>query len=235
MINELTTLIRLAGEAVLRIVTWPGEQVLAYVADLIPGLVETLTLHPGNSPLLYAVSLTAWLLLFLFVRGVVRFVHNVLRVIERIKTYIRFRMSMAMRFGKRRVDGLSRAFRIWRHPEEAETPHIEFDDQDIVVLDAIVARGPGFAVSAPELTEQLELRPSQVQRSLDKLCESALLQPVIGSTDGYDNYGVTPIGQAFLQSWLRQTSPKNVPRPKPQIKEPKPDREYIPDGLHLSG
>ena len=233
MINELTTLIRLAGEGVLRIITWPGEWLLRYVADVVPGVVETLTLDPDNSALLYAVSLLAWLILFLFVRGVFGFVHNVLRLVDRIRTFIRFRVSMAMTFGKRRVDSLSSAFRIWRHPEEAETPHVEFEDQDIAVLDAIIARGPGFAVSAPELTEQLELRPSQVQRSLDKLCDSSLLQSKIGSTDGYDNYGVTPIGEAFMQSWLRQSNPAVM---KPARKSPPARKDdYIPDGLHLRG
>ena len=233
MINELTTLIRLAAEAVLRIIAWPAEQILTYLAEYVPGIVETLALHPGNGLLLYAVALMSWLLVFLLLRGVVRFANNVLRMIERMKTFVRFRMSMAVKFGKRRVHILSSAFRIWRHPEEAETPHIEFGDQDIAVLDAIVARGPGFAVSAPELTEQLELRPSQVQRSLDKLCDSALLQSVIGSTDGYDNYSVTPIGEAFMHSWLRQTSPK-APPPKKK-REPETTRDFIPDGLHLSG
>lgn len=233
MINELTTLIRLAGEGVLRIITWPGELALAYVADLIPGVVETLVLQPGNSALLYAVSLLAWLLLFLFVRGVFRFVHNLVRLFGRIRTFIRFRLSMAVMFGKRRIDGLSAALRIWRHPEEAETPHVEFEDQDLAVLDAVLARGPGFAVSAPELTEQMKLRPSQVQRSLDKLRDNALLQLVIGSTDGYDNYGVTPIGAAFMQSWLRQSNPGFIR--KTTKRTAVPDDDYIPDGLHLQG
>lgn len=233
MITELITLLRLAAEAILRIVSWPGEWVLTQVAAFVPGVSETLALNPGNSPLLIAVSLLAWLVLFLFVRAVIVFVQNIFRLIDRIKTFVRFRLSMAMMFSKRRIDSLSDIFRIWRHPEEAETPHVEFEDQDIAVLDAIIARGPGFAVSAPELTEQMKLRPSQVQRSLDKLCDSALLQSVIGSTDGYDNYGVTPIGEAFMQSLMRQTSPKAPPRPRKQ--EPKTGQGFIPDRLHLGG
>lgn len=233
MITELMTLFRLAADAILQIVTWPGTRVLDHVADLVPGVGEMLALNPENGPLLYALSLLAWLILFLLFRGVIRFVHNVLRLLERMKTFVRFRLSMAMMFGRRRVDHLSHAFRIWRHPEEAETPHVEFDNQDIAVLDAIITRGPGFAVSAPELTKQLALRPSQVQRSLEKLCENVLLQSVIGSTDGYENYRVTPIGEAFLRSWLRQTSPHSLAPPPRE--EPKRDQEYIPDGMHLSG
>ena len=233
MINDLTTFVRFAGEAVLPVFIWPGEQMLVYLADVVPGMVETLTLHPANVPLLYAVSLAAWLALFLFVRGIVRIIHNTLRLLERLNRFIRFRMSLAMVFAKRRVDSLSTAFRIWRHPEEAETPHVEFDNRDIAVLDAIIARGPGYAVAAPELAEQLAVRPSQAQRSLETLCENLLLESVIGSTDGFDNYRVTAIGEAFLRSWLRQTSPHALSQPA--RKEPTPEPAFIPDGLHLRG
>jgi len=232
MISELTTHIRLAGETMFRFILWPGEWLLAHVADIAPGVAEAFALHPGNTPLLYAVSLLVWLAVIHFIRSVVRFVQNILRLFDRVRTFLRFRMSMAMTFGKRRVDGLYNALRIWRHPEEAETPHVVFESLDIAVLDAITARGTGFAVSAPELAEQMGLRPSQAQQSLDKLCSNFLLQRVIGSTDGYDNYGITSIGDAFMQSWLRQTSPNK--RPRPIRPEPKSEQGFIPDGLHLS-
>ena len=234
MIDDLIAHTRIAGESMLGIMTWPGEQVLTFVADVVPDTLDMLTLHPDNSPLLYAVSLLAWLLALWFVRAVVGFVRNAFRMFGRIGNFIRFRMSMAMTFGKRRVHSLSRAFRAWRHPEEVETPHVEFEERDIAVLDAVVSLGPGFAVSAPELTEQMGLRPAQIQQSLDKLCDSSLLQAVIGSTDGFGNYGVTPIGEAFLQSWFRQTAPKRPQaRKTPQAK--KTPEGFIPDGLHLRG
>jgi DNA-binding MarR family transcriptional regulator len=233
MINELTALFRLAGSKLLNIVLWPGDWLLAHLAELVPGVAETLALSSGNSPLLFAVSLLAWLILFFVLRGIVRFLHNTFRIFERIRRFARFRLSMALMFGRRRIDRLSDAFRMWGQTEEPETPHVVFEDRDVTVLDAIIARGPGFTLSAPELTEQLELRPSQVQRSMEKLHDSSLLQSVIGSTDGYDNYRVTPIGEAFMQSWLRQTAPGQIVRPKRRTIEI--EENFIPDGLHLKG
>jgi len=233
MINELTTLIRLAGSKLLNIVSWPGDWLLAHLAELVPGIAKTLALSSGNSPLLFAVSLLVWLILFLALRGIVRFLHNTFRIFERIRHFTRFRLSMALMFGRRRMNRLSGAFRMWGHTEEPETPHVAFEDRDITVLDAIIARGPGFTLSAPELTEQLELRPSQVQRSLEKLRDSSLLQSVIGSTDGFDNYRITPIGEAFMQSWLRQTAPGQIARPRRQAIAV--EDSFIPDGLHLKG
>ena len=81
---------------------------------------------------------------------------------------------------------------------------IEFHDLDIAVLRSASARGPGHAVSAPDLAEKFTLRPAQVQRSLDKLNKNKMLCSVIGSTDGYDNYRLTESGSAFVAMLQRQ-------------------------------
>jgi RIO-like serine/threonine protein kinase len=81
---------------------------------------------------------------------------------------------------------------------------IEFDDIDLAVLRTASAQGPGFALSAPELAEKFTMRPAQVQRSLDRLRQNKMLDSVIGSTDGYDNYRLTDSGFAFLAMLQRQ-------------------------------
>jgi len=81
---------------------------------------------------------------------------------------------------------------------------VEFDRLDLAIMKSAAAKGPGFALSAPELAEQFSLRPAVVQRSLDKLCSNAMINIVIGSTDGYDNYRLTDSGSAFVAMWERQ-------------------------------
>ena len=62
----------------------------------------------------------------------------------------------------------------------------------------------GMAISAPEVAEEFKLRPSQVQRSVDKLRRNNMLDAVIGSTDGYDNVRLSPSGATFVAMWQRQ-------------------------------
>ena len=83
-------------------------------------------------------------------------------------------------------------------------PEIDFDDLDLAVLRSAAARGPGLAMSAPEIAEKFKLRPSQVQRSIDKLRQSKMLDIVIGTTDGYENFRLSPSGATFVAMWQRQ-------------------------------
>ncbi len=81
---------------------------------------------------------------------------------------------------------------------------VEFDNLDLAVLRSAAARGPGVMLSAPQLAEQIRMRPAQVQRSLDKLSKNKMLDYVIGSTDGSDNYRLTDSGATFVGMWQRQ-------------------------------
>lgn len=85
-------------------------------------------------------------------------------------------------------------------------PQIEFDDLDIAVMKIAATLGPGFAINAPELADRFRMRPAQVQRSLEKLSDNKMLDHVIGSEDGFDNYRLTQLGNAFMSTWARQAS-----------------------------
>jgi hypothetical protein len=61
-----------------------------------------------------------------------------------------------------------------------------------------------MALSAPEIAEKFKLRPSQVQRSIDKLRRSRMLDTVIGTTDGFGNVRLSPSGATFVAMWQRQ-------------------------------
>lgn len=80
-------------------------------------------------------------------------------------------------------------------------PMVEFDDLDLAVLRSTAAQGPGFTTSAPELADQLPLRPAQIQRSLEKLRKNKMLDAVMGSTDGFDNYRLSQLGTAYMSHW----------------------------------
>ena len=83
---------------------------------------------------------------------------------------------------------------------------IDFDDVDLVVLRSAAVTGPGLSLSAPDIAEKFTLRPSQVQKSVDKLLNSKLLALAMGSTDGYDNFTLTPSGASFFDAWQKQNS-----------------------------
>jgi hypothetical protein len=83
-------------------------------------------------------------------------------------------------------------------------PEIDFDELDLAVLRSAAARGPGLATSAPEVAEEFKLRPSQVQRSVDKLRRNRMLDAVIGATEGYDNFRLSPSGATFVAMLQRQ-------------------------------
>ena len=85
-------------------------------------------------------------------------------------------------------------------------PQVEFDDLDIAVLKVAATLGPGFAVNAPELADRFSMRPAQIQRSLDKLNNNKMLDYVIGSNEGFDNYRLTQLGNAFMATWAKRTS-----------------------------
>jgi len=82
-------------------------------------------------------------------------------------------------------------------------PEVEFDDLDLAVLNTGMTLPPGLALTAAELSGQLTKRPAQVQRSLDKLRKYGLVDDVIGTTDGFDNYRLTRCGAAVLSMWHR--------------------------------
>lgn len=84
------------------------------------------------------------------------------------------------------------------------TPQVDFDDLDLAVLRTAAKLGPGFAINAAELAERFRLRPAQVQRSLNKLNSNKMLDFVIGSNQGFDNYRLTQLGTAFMSTWQKQ-------------------------------
>lgn len=83
-------------------------------------------------------------------------------------------------------------------------PDVQFDKIDLAVLRTAAAQGPAQTMSAPELAERFSMRPAQFQASLQKLHSSKMIDVVIGSTEGFDNYRLTDYGAAYISMYRRQ-------------------------------
>lgn len=151
--------------------------------------------------LLYCVALSlpilAWVILRLY--------RNVARNVEAIFRIAVYWVTHTLASWKTRV--VCRFRQILPRRKRAEivsTPGVEFDDLDLAVLRAAAAMGPGSAINAAKLAEKFRLRPAQVQQSLNKLSRNKMLDFVVGSDEGFDNYRLTQMGTAFMSTWQRQ-------------------------------
>ena len=72
---------------------------------------------------------------------------------------------------------------------------------DLIVLNLAKTLGPGFALSAPELANRLNLDPDQLQECLEKLSRHSLIDHTTVMTDGYENYRLSDAGSYVLTMW----------------------------------
>lgn len=158
-------------------------------------------------------SASPWTLLFVglslpFVALIILTLYrNVLRIIVAAYGTVVFRIRNAIAGWKTQ---LVIKFRHWLPHRRSRgidtTPQVDFDDLDITILKVVAALKPGFVTNAPELSARFRIRPALVQRSLDKLRSNKMLDPVIGSNEGFDNYRLTQLGNAFMSTWARRGS-----------------------------
>ena len=206
MISNWLTTLRNIGALVREIYLVPGEFVLSKFAELAPVTAANWGVMPGESVVLAAVvSGFFWVLMLFVAWRVYRYCQSFLRNFVAVIHTIWYRGRQAVGSLKTRVVCRLREFVPGRHDDGIDAvPEIDFDDLDLAVLRSAAARGPGLAMSAPEIAEKFKLRPSQVQRSVDKLHRNKMLDTVIGSTDGYGNFRLSPSGATFVAMWQRQ-------------------------------
>lgn len=172
---------------------WPGNFLWSRLPQYAPWMTPELEVAGANAGILppAIVSVIAWSL----------FLYLAWKLITAI--------CSSMFYGARRITALltsnlqARSRRRFLS-QPVEVPEVEFDDLDIAVLDLGSTIPPGFALTAAELSGQLTRRPAQVQQSLEKLRRYGLVDNVIGSTDGFDNYRLTRSGATILSMWKRQ-------------------------------
>ena len=174
-----------------------------------PGLARLLGLDAAEPSILatFLLSLVFWFLLLVLLTILYRWLRRSAITLGAIVRTFLFRLTL---YFQRKKTALVLRFREWFPSRQsggidaAETA--EFGNLDMAVLRSASAIGPGLALSAPDLASRFKLRPSQVQQSLEKLCQNKMLAQVIGSTDGFDNYRITDSGSTYLAIWDRQTA-----------------------------
>ena len=138
---------------------------------------------------------------------ILRIYRNVARNVEALLRIAAYRVTHRLASWKTRIICSFRQIMPRRRTSGIESaPGVEFDDLDLAVLRAAEAMGPGFAINASALAKKFRLRPAQVQRSLNKLRHNKMLDFVIGSNDGSDNYRLTQMGSAFMSTWSKQAA-----------------------------
>ena len=202
MVNELLEKLHGFGSTVYEAFVMPGSFLLTQLAIHAPDLSVVLSHGYGPAILPFMFSLVFWTILIVAGIALMRVFQNFYRMVGTVIRVTLFRISLVLGSFKTKLIFKLREFLPQRKSSnDSVVPAIEFDDLDLAVLRTVSARGPGFALSAPDLAEKFTLRPAQIQRSLDKLSMNRMLDSVIGSTDGFDNYRLTNSGAAFLAMW----------------------------------
>jgi hypothetical protein len=209
MVDQAFTFLGAVGDLLYAVFLMPGTYLLSGLASVAPVTALKLGITAGQTEgtLLVVLSLLSWLALFVLLSIVWRILRNWTRYANAMIRTAWFRLTLVTRACKTRLLLLLRWFLPRRRtPVRVEPTTVEFDELDLAVLDSVSEQGPGFALSAPELAERLSLLPSKIQQSLDKLSRNKMLDSVIGSTDGFDNYRLTEAGASYVSMWQRQES-----------------------------
>ncbi len=207
MINNWLTTLRKIGALLREIYLAPGDFVLSKFAEVAPVTAANWGVASGGDSVVQATVVSGffWLLMAIIAWRLYRYCQSLLRNLTAVLHTAWYRGKQSAGSLKTRVVCRLREFVPGRHDDGIEAvPEIDFDDLDLAVLRSAAARGPGLAMSAPEIAEKFRLRPSQVQRSVDKLRRNKMLDTVIGTTDGYGNFRLSPSGATFVAMWQRQ-------------------------------
>jgi hypothetical protein len=188
----------------------PGDFLLSKFLQHAPLSAARAGIAPDADTLMlsFVVSLFFWLIVVFTLRRVAGLCGDIIRNIGAMLLTIRHHIGHW--FGgcrTRLIIGLRELFPHREGNGIEAVPEIDFDDLDLAVLRSGANGGPAFALSAPELAEEFRVRPAQVQKSLERLHGNNMVDIAIGSTDGFQNYRLTPSGATFVAFWQRQNQP----------------------------
>lgn len=184
------------GVAVYDAFLWPGVFLTTKFVQIAPALASKLgiVVEDAGALLPAALSLLVWSLLF----------YLIWKVVKSVCLYIYYNALRARTF-------ITSTFQTYKARKEVEVAtealkksEVVFDDLDVAVLNTGMALAPGLALCAPQLSGHLTKRPALIQRSLEKLKHYGLVSNSSGTTDGYDNYQLTPSGAALMSMWQRE-------------------------------
>ena len=185
----------------------PGEFLLSQYLEHAPLSAARAGIAPDADTFVLSVvvSLAFWAIVLLAMWRIAKLCGDVMRTVGAVLLTARHRIGLFLANLKTRlVIRFREAFHRQQQSGIEAVPEIDFDDLDIAVMRSAAEGGPAYALSAPELAERFRMRPAQIQKSLDKLRINRMVDIVIGSTDGFQNYRLTASGETFLSIWQRQ-------------------------------
>jgi len=191
--------------------TLPADYVLSLLREQAPGIASLFGIANAEDSIALTIVLSAliWMLVCVICWGTVKSVQNLYRIGEAIIRTAWYRIGQSAGNWKTWAICKYRQLIPMRRSDDQPlaAPETQFADFDFTVLQATADCGPGITTSAPELVSKYGLRTSQFQSSLSKLHSSKMIDTVIGSTDGFDNYRLTDYGAAYMKMWeQRQAS-----------------------------
>lgn len=200
--DSLLKILNSVIDTVYVVIMVPGEWLASKSIEHVPSLAASLGISAEDStvlaPLIF--SIISWTIVALLVRRLLYPLRGLLNTIGVMFMRLKFRTLIALRSFITRL-GLE-PLMWWKDsaPEE-EQNKLSLNRLDLMVLELAKAAGPGFALSAPELADRMNLRPAQIQQCLDKLSQDNLLDFTLGTTDGYENYRLNDTGTYVLTMW----------------------------------
>lgn len=180
----------------------PGEWLASKTIEHAPSLAASLGISAGESSVLapLVLSILSWMIIALLGRRLLYTLRGLLKAIGVIIMRVKFRTLIALHSFTTTL-GLE-TLMWWKDTEsEVESSKLSLNRLDLMVLKLAKAAGPGFALSAPELSDRMNLRPAQIHECLDKLSQNDLLDFTRGTTDGYENYRLNETGAYILTMW----------------------------------
>jgi len=180
----------------------PGEWLESKTIEHAPSLAASMGISAGESSVLapLVLSILSWMIIALLGRRLLYTLRGLLKAIGVIIMRVKFRTLIALHSFTTTL-GLE-SLMWWKDTEsEVESSKLSLNRLDLMVLKLAKAAGPGFALSAPELSDRMNLRPAQIQDCLDKLSQNSLLDFTRGTTDGYENYRLNETGAYILTMW----------------------------------
>ncbi len=205
--DKALTILYTVGSQLYDVFVLPGSYLLTWFAAVAPATALSFGITPGQPQglLVIVLSLVCWLLLVITISLIWRVFRNGARIVNALVRTAWFRLGIAISTLKTSLLLKLRSLLVHRPaPNHSDSQTVDFDEWDMAVLDCISEQGPGFAVSARELAERVPMRLSRIQESLEKLSRFKMLDSVLSSTDGFDNYRLTEAGATFVSVWQRQ-------------------------------
>ncbi len=182
----------------------PGECLASNVIEHAPLLAASIGISAEERTLLAPLILTilSWTIAALLLRRLLYSLRGLMKAVGVVIMRVRYRTLIALD-GYKRMSG-SDPDSVDRRKEadgEEQSERFRLNRLDLIVLNLAKTLGPGFALSAAELANRLNLRPGQIQECLEKLSRHRLIDHTTVMTDGYENYRLNDTGSYVLTMW----------------------------------